>query len=148
MEKNEKEESRLMQLYLSKQSFLERYWGDNLIAILKQWQDSCKNFCDFEELYVIVQSTLIPKDFYFDWLNSTEIYEEKLQVYSCAMKAFDFWFGQELIRTWVDQLCLDPKKTLNDRSRSKSLIYREDEEFGEELREGFRNELEKILKIY
>lgn len=137
--KDKLEENRLMQLYLSKQSFLEKYWADDQIAILKQWQDNCKNFCDFEELYVIVQSDLIPKDFYFDWFNSTKIYKEKMQVYSCTLKEIGLWPGQELIRNWINKLWSDPDSTKNERNQADLLVYRDDEKF--------EKELEKILKL-
>ena len=138
------EENRLKRLLWEKEKFLDRVkdkWRDAiLIEFLKSWQEECKYFSEFEEIYITAKNNLIPESFFFEWLDSTKIYEEKMQIYACTVKNCGFCTGQAIIKVWLEECWDEIPYNRENQSKVENLVYRGDDEF--------KQELKLILKTY
>lgn len=128
-------EERLLQISSLKKAFLEEPDAKNKIEILRKWQGECRNFCDFEELYVNVESDQIPETFYISWMNSTKNYKEKREIYSCTLKENGWVAGEEFVKHWINQA-----SSLEDIREAMSHASNESEEY--------KSGLKKIIAIY
>lgn len=129
------EEEKLLRISILKQSFLEQSEAIAKIAIIKKWQYECKNFSDFEELYISAESNLITEDFYFDWLKSTRNYWEKKEIYSCVLKEISLASLKEFVAEWINQA-----ESLEDLREAMSHTDSESDDY--------KIGLKKIIKIY
>jgi hypothetical protein len=129
------EEEKLLRISTLKQSFSEQSEAIAKIAIIKEWQYECKNFSDFEELYINVEDNLITEDFYFNWLKSTKNYWEKKEIYSCALKEISLASVKKFVEEWINQA-----ESLEDLREAMSHTNSESDEY--------KIGLKKIIKIY
>lgn len=127
------EEERLLRLSFLIQIYLEEKKTEKQITTLKEWVDNCKNFSEFEELYVLVGREQLTENFFFKWINSTKSYKEKREIYSCVSAEKDL--AARLIKIWINNA-----SDLED--------IREAVSHTEENSEDYKNGIKKIIEFY
>lgn len=132
------EEERLIRLEDRKKQFFEKgsiCQKTMRINFLRLWQNECKKFSEFEELYVNAEIYELGENFFFDWLKSTENYAEKKEIYSCVTKELDESIRKKFVKTWIDHAT-----SLEDIREAMSHADNDSEDY--------KNGLQKIIKIY
>lgn len=92
------EEDRKLHFLSQKEAYMKmpnKTAGDKELELLIR---SCKNFCEYEEIYVIANQKLADV-FFLDWLKSCKNYLEKREVYSCVDEKSDL--KQKLAICWM-----------------------------------------------
>lgn len=94
------EEERTDRLLSLKKSFFDEKNKADKAEILKDWLKNCRNFHDYEEIYVVLDPSEIPTGFFEDWLRSCQGYKEKRDVYSCLTGDNDL--EKRFISIWIE----------------------------------------------
>jgi hypothetical protein len=93
------EEERLIQLSNSKKLCLEATINPQK-KLLKQWQENCKNYSEFEDLYVNIKREQLSDQFFFDWMSSTKDYREKREIHSCVINEVEL--AKKIAIFWIE----------------------------------------------
>lgn len=127
------DEDRLLSLSSLKESFLKEKDDGEKINILQKWSKECKNFCDFEDFYVIVSTEQITEQFFFDWLKTGKNYKERRDVYHCIVENENL--RKRFVKAWIEVA-----EELED--------IREAMSYSDKNREEYRSGIKKITLIY
>lgn len=94
-----KEEERLLRLEEKKANFINSEPNKEKEAIL-EWQKECRNFSEFEEIYILTTEKNLAPNFFINWLKACQDYRERREVQSCAK---DHDMGKAILKLWLDE---------------------------------------------
>lgn len=101
--------------------------------LIRAWQEICKTWSEFEELFIMCEPDLKKEKFFLAWLRSSSYYKEKRDVYLCLRE--DPILAHKFITVWIEEAT-----TPEDIQEAISHLSKDDELYTKGVK--------KIIKTY